>query len=85
MVYLQILVSEIAETWYFLAAFVVNCKENGLRLTGAGFKGACVALIAASKAKAIAQYMLERYKRSRYASSAVLDRLPIATVLHITA
>jgi galactokinase len=44
-----------------LQLFVVNCKENGLRLTGAGFKGACVALIAASKAKAIAQNLLKRY------------------------
>jgi len=35
----------------------------GVRLTGAGFGGAYVALIAASKAKAIAQNILERYKR----------------------
>ncbi|HEY9835114.1 MAG TPA: hypothetical protein V6D26_31480 [Stenomitos sp.] len=48
-----------AETWYFLAAFVVNCEENGVRLTGGAFKGACVALIAASKAKAIAQDIFE--------------------------
>ena len=47
--------------------------------------GACVALVVGSKAKAIAQDVLERYKRSRYADSAVLDRLPTATVLNVTA
>jgi len=57
----------------------------GVCLTGAGARGACVALVVAGKAEAIAQNLLERYKRSRYASSAVLDRLPIATILHVTA
>ena len=33
----------------------------GVRLTGAGFGGAGVALIAAGKAEAIAQNILERY------------------------
>lgn len=56
-----------------------------VRLMDSGFGGACVALVAAGKAEAIAQNILERYKRSRYASSAVLDRLPTATVLHVTA
>lgn len=57
----------------------------GDRLLCAGFGGACVAFVAAGKGEAIAQNILERYKRSRYASSAVLDRLPTATVLHVTA
>jgi len=35
----------------------------GACLTGSGFGGACVALVAASKAEAIAQNILERYKR----------------------
>jgi galactokinase len=36
-------------------------------LTGAGARGACVALIEAGKVKAIAQNVIERYKRSHYA------------------
>jgi galactokinase len=39
----------------------------GARLTGAGFGGACVALVAAGKAEAIAQDVLEKYRRSGYA------------------
>jgi galactokinase len=39
----------------------------GARLTGAGFGGACVALVAAGKGGAIAQDVLEKYKRSGYA------------------
>ncbi|MEW6497776.1 MAG: hypothetical protein AB1589_35525 [Cyanobacteriota bacterium] len=57
----------------------------GVRMTGAGFRGACVALVAARKSEVIAQNRLERYKRSRDAHSTVLDRLPTATVLHVTA
>lgn len=57
----------------------------GDRLTGAGFGGACVALVAAGKTEGIAQNLLERYKRSRYAGSPVLDRLPTATILQVTA
>ena len=38
----------------------------GARLTGAGFGGACVALVAAGKAEAIAQDVIEKYKRSGY-------------------
>ena len=57
----------------------------GACLTGAGFGGACMALVAAGKAEAIAQDVIEQYKRSPYASSAVLNRLPTATVLHVTA
>jgi galactokinase len=38
----------------------------GARLTGAGFGGACVALVAAGKAQAIAQDVIEKYKRSGY-------------------
>ncbi len=36
----------------------------GARLTGAGFGGACVALVASGQAKAIAQNVLERYRRA---------------------
>jgi galactokinase len=39
----------------------------GARLTGAGFGGACVALVAAGKGEAIAQDVIERYMRSGYA------------------
>lgn len=39
----------------------------GARLTGAGFGGACVALVAAGKGEAIAQDVIEKYKRSGYA------------------
>jgi len=38
----------------------------GARLTGAGFGGACVALVAAGKGGAIAQDVIEKYKRSGY-------------------
>ncbi len=55
----------------------------GVCLTGAGARGVCVALVAASKAEVIAQDILERYKRC-YASSTVLARLPTAIVLHVT-
>jgi len=39
----------------------------GARLTGAGFGGACVALVEAGKGEAIAQDVIEKYKRSGYA------------------
>jgi galactokinase len=39
----------------------------GARLTGAGFGGACVALVAAGKGEVIAQDVIERYGRSGYA------------------
>jgi galactokinase len=39
----------------------------GARLTGAGFGGACVALVAAGKGEAIAQDVIEKYKRSGHA------------------
>ncbi len=39
----------------------------GARLTGAGFGGACVALVAAGKGEAIAQDVIEKYKRSGFA------------------
>lgn len=39
----------------------------GARLTGAGFGGACVALVEAGKGDAIAQEVIEKYKRSGYA------------------
>jgi len=38
----------------------------GARLTGGGFGGACVALVAAGQARAIAQDTLERYSNSGY-------------------
>jgi galactokinase len=39
----------------------------GARLTGAGFGGACVALVAADKGEAISRDVMERYGRSGYA------------------
>lgn len=38
----------------------------GARLTGAGFGGACVALVATGKSQALAQNVLERYNRLGY-------------------
>jgi galactokinase len=38
----------------------------GARLTGAGFGGACVALVAKEKAKSIAQSVLEQYNSDNY-------------------
>jgi galactokinase len=38
----------------------------GARLTGAGFGGACVALVAAGKGEAISRDVIEKYKRSGY-------------------
>jgi galactokinase len=38
----------------------------GARLTGAGFGGACVALVAAGKGEAISRDVMERYMRSGY-------------------
>jgi galactokinase len=38
----------------------------GARLTGAGFGGACVALVAAGKGEAISRDVLEQYRRSGY-------------------
>jgi galactokinase len=38
----------------------------GARLTGAGFGGACVALVAAGKGEAISRDVIERYMRSGY-------------------
>ena len=39
----------------------------GARLTGAGFGGACVALVAAGKGGAISRDVMEKYKRSGHA------------------
>lgn len=39
----------------------------GARLTGAGFGGACVALVASGQGRAIAQKILERYNSAGYA------------------
>ncbi len=38
----------------------------GARLTGAGFGGACVALVAAGKGEAISRDVIEKYRRSGY-------------------
>jgi galactokinase len=38
----------------------------GARLTGAGFGGACVALVEAGKGEAISRDVIEKYKRSGY-------------------
>jgi galactokinase len=38
----------------------------GARLTGAGFGGACVALVAAGKGEAISRDVIEKYKRSGF-------------------
>ncbi|HBB31804.1 MAG TPA: galactokinase [Cyanobacteria bacterium UBA8803] len=47
----------------------------GARLTGAGFGGACVALVVAGKVEAIAQDVLERYKRSGYAGRILVPQI----------
>lgn len=54
-----------------------------ISIDGCWVRGAYVALVAASKAKVIAQDVLERYRRSHYVDSAVLARLPTATVLQV--
>jgi galactokinase len=47
----------------------------GARLTGAGFGGACVALVASGKAKAIAQNVLESYNRAGYAGRILVPQI----------
>lgn len=47
----------------------------GARLTGAGFGGACVALVASGKAWAIAQDVLERYNRAGYLGRILVPEL----------
>lgn len=47
----------------------------GARLTGAGFGGACVALVASGKAWAIAQDVIERYNRAGYLGRILVPEL----------
>lgn len=47
----------------------------GARLTGAGFGGASVALVAANQARAIAQDVLERYNRAGYAGRILVPEI----------
>lgn len=47
----------------------------GARLTGAGFGGACVALVASRKAWAIAQNVIERYNRAGYLGRILVPEL----------
>jgi galactokinase len=47
----------------------------GARLTGAGFGGACVALVAAGKTAAIAQEVLEQYHQAGYSGRALVPEL----------
>lgn len=47
----------------------------GARLTGAGFGGATVALVASGKARAIALAVLERYNRAGYAGSILVPEV----------
>lgn len=47
----------------------------GARLTGAGFGGACVALVASGQARAIAQDVLERYNRAGYAGRILVPEI----------
>ena len=47
----------------------------GARLTGAGFGGETVALVAAKAAKAIAQQVLERYNSAEYTGRILVDSL----------
>lgn len=42
-----------------------------------------MALVVTGKAEAISRDVIEQYRRSHYAGSTVLDRLP-AAVLHVT-
>jgi galactokinase len=45
----------------------------GARLTGAGFGGACVALVREGKAKAIAKTILKRYNEAGYKGQVLVD------------
>lgn len=47
----------------------------GARLTGAGFGGASVALVAEKQAKAIAQNVLERYNRAGYSGRVLVPEI----------
>ena len=47
----------------------------GARLTGAGFGGACVALVASRQARAIAQDVIERYNRADYLGRILVPEL----------
>lgn len=47
----------------------------GARLTGAGFGGACVALVASRQARAIAQNVIERYNRAGYLGRILVPEL----------
>jgi len=45
----------------------------GARLTGAGFGGACVALVAAGKTKGVAQQVLEQYSQAGFSGSILVS------------
>lgn len=47
----------------------------GARLTGAGFGGACVALVEAGKGEAISRDVIEKYKRSGYAGRVLVPEV----------
>lgn len=47
----------------------------GARLTGAGFGGACVAMVASGQARAIAQDVLERYNSAGYAGRILVPEI----------
>ncbi|MDZ7969177.1 MAG: galactokinase [Nostoc sp. DedSLP03] len=50
----------------------------GARLTGAGFGGACVALVVAGEARSIATHILEQYKQADYNGQILVPSLELS-------
>ncbi len=48
----------------------------GARLTGAGFGGACVALVTKGKAGTISQAVLESYRKAGYTGRLLVPKIP---------
>jgi galactokinase len=65
-----------------LDALVTMLQETpgvfGARLTGAGFGGACVALVASKQARAVALDVLERYNRAGYLGRIMVPDISIS-------
>ena len=50
----------------------------GARLTGAGFGGACVALVAAGEARSIANHVLKQYNQAGYSGKILVPSLELS-------
>ena len=50
----------------------------GARLTGAGFGGACVALVVAGEARSISTHILEQYKQAGYSGQILVPSLELS-------